>query len=319
MIARQMTKPTDSLPNIRADIRADSWAVRFAVATPSAKTVADRIGECLDATEVAVTLAEGPAGHWTIELSYPEEPDAAVISALVAEIAGADVAAGITVSTVAARDWVAESLAGLKPVTAGRFVVHGAHDRANAPRGIAMEIEAALAFGTGHHGTTRGCLMAFDRLLKAERPLRVLDVGTGTGVLAIAAAKSLHRFVLASDIDPQAVRVARANARANGVGALVGFVCAGSLTAPAFRRHGPYDLVFANILLLPLQRMAAALSRLVRPGGKVVLSGLLRTQANAALAAYRMQGLHLSRRIDLDEWSTLTLVRNSSPLPRGER
>jgi ribosomal protein L11 methyltransferase len=151
--------------------------------------------------------------------------------------------------------------------------------------------------------------LALDRILRAHRPQRVLDVGTGTGVLAIAAAKALRRPVLASDIDPTSVKVARANARANGVGAFVSVLRAAGLAGKTFRRRGPYPLAFANILLLPLVRLADPLSRRIAPGGFLVLSGLLRPQANAALSAYRMQGLCLAARIDLDEWSTLILRR----------
>jgi ribosomal protein L11 methyltransferase len=209
---------------------------------------------------------------------------------------------------------VAESLAGLSPVVAGRFAVHGAHDRDRLPpHRIAIEIEAALAFGTGHHGTTRGCLLALDRWLKSRRPrqTRVLDVGTGTGVLAIAAAKAIGRSVLANDIDPAAIAIARENARSNGVGPRVVIVRASGMRARALA-SGRYDLVFANILLSPLKRMAAALARRTAAGGTLVLSGLLRDQANAALSIYRLQGLRLRWRIELEGWTTLCLTRVGS-------
>jgi ribosomal protein L11 methyltransferase len=215
---------------------------------------------------------------------------------------------------------VSESLAGLAPVAVGRFVVHGAHDRAGIPvNRIGIEIEAALAFGTGHHGTTRGCLVALDDLCKSlprgRRSRRVLDLGTGSGVLAIAAARALRRRVLATDIDASAVRVARANARLNRTGAMVEVVKADGVTARSVRQGAPFDLVFANILLGPLQRIAAPLKRLLAPGGRVVVSGLLPAQANAAMAAYRP--LVLERRIDLDGWTTLVLSRRTdhSTLP----
>jgi ribosomal protein L11 methyltransferase len=157
-------------------------------------------------------------------------------------------------------------LADLKPVTAGRFTVHGAHDRPHVTANrISIEIEAALAFGTGHHGTTRGCLLALDRIVKRASPRRVLDVGTGTGVLAIAAAKALRVPVLASDIDPEAVRIAHENARLNGIAPLVQCLHAAGLAAPPFRTRAPFDLVFANILLAPLKRLAGPMRPLLAP------------------------------------------------------
>jgi len=247
--------------------------------------------------------------------------DQAALRDLAAAAGGIKAAGALRFERVAAKDWVATSLAGLKPVAAGRFIVHGAHGRGGIPQNrIGVEIEAALAFGTGHHGTTRGCLLALDRMGKSLRggraPLRILDLGTGSGVLAIAAARAWRRRVLATDIDAAAVRVARANARLNRVGPLVEAVTASGVTAPAIRARAPFDLVFANILLEPLQRLAAPLMEIVAPGGRVVLSGLLTAQANAALAAYR--ALALERRIVLDGWTTLVLRRSAQcPAARG--
>src|SRR5262249_55533858 len=199
---------------------------------------------------------------------------------------------------------------GLLPVVAGRFVVHGRHDRARlAVNRIGIEIEAALAFGTGHHGTTRGCLLALDHLLKARRARRILDVGTGSGVLAIPAAKACRRPALASDIDPHAVAAASQNTRANHVGAFVDVMRADGVRGRWFRSRAPYDLLFANILLQPLKRLATPLARLAAPHGRVVLSGLLASQANAALTTYRTHGLVLERRILVDGWATLLLAR----------
>ena len=233
---------------------------------------------------------------------------------LVHDCLGARAAQALAFEPIAARDWVGESLAGLSPVVAGRFVVHGAHHRGRlTSHRMAIEIEAALAFGTGHHGTTLGCLLALDRWLKSRRSrqTRVLDVGTGTGVLAIAAAKAIGRSVFASDIDLAAVVIARENALANDVGPRVRVLHAPGVRARALAVRR-YDLVFANILLSPLKRMAAALARRIAPGGTLVLSGLLHDQANAALAAYRFQGLRLSRRIELEGWTTLCLTRSGA-------
>jgi predicted O-methyltransferase YrrM len=183
------------------------------------------------------------------------------------------------------------------PVRAGRFVIHGSHDRARVRLNeIGIEIEAALAFGTGHHGTTRGCLLAFEAIRKRARNAHawhILDIGTGTGVLAIAAARALTIPVLASDIDPMAVAVARENARLNHVPSLVAVFTAAGAHAHRFEREGRYDLIFANILEAPLRRMSAAVTTLLAPGGYLILSGLLPAHAIGVIAAYRRQGLLL--------------------------
>jgi ribosomal protein L11 methyltransferase len=302
-------------------------AARLACDAATAARLADALAETLDAGDAAVAAFETADG-WSVEVHFAQAPDEAALRELVATIAGESAARAIAFETVAARDWVAASLAGLKPVAAGRFVVHGAHDRARVPADrIGIEIEAALAFGTGHHGTTRGCLLALDGWLKRSRSRlapfpalprkrgreKILDVGTGTGVLAIAAAKALRSRVIASDIDRRAVAVARANAHANAVGAIVEIVHGGGLGRARLRDGGPYDLVFANILLAPLRRLAGPIARAAAPGAHVVLSGLLAAQAAAALAAYRAQGLALVARIPLDEWVTLVLARPRRP------
>jgi ribosomal protein L11 methyltransferase len=278
----------------------------------SAHRIADLVAESLPADEIAVALVDSGTGRWRVAMHFRIAPDEKIIRALTAAAAGKAAAKALRFERVAAADWVRESLAGLAPVTAGRFIVHGAHDRARMPcNRIGIEIEAALAFGTGHHGTTRGCLLALDRLCKSRPRRRILDLGTGSGVLAIAAARALRQRVLATDIDGSAVRAARANAALNRAGGFVEVIRAEGVTAPKLRERCPYDLVFANILLRPLQRLAAPLMRLTAPGARVVLSGLLASQANAAIAAYR--GLALERRIDLDGWTTLILVRRQRP------
>jgi ribosomal protein L11 methyltransferase len=280
----------------------------------SAHRIADACGEGWAVDDVAVSLSDLGAGRWRLAIYFRAVPDQEAVRALVAAAAGHAAARRLRFERLAAKDWVRESIAGLKPVAAGRFIVHGAHDRGRAPANrIGIEIEAALAFGTGHHGTTRGCLIALDRICKATetRPTdgarRILDLGTGSGVLAIAAARALRSRVLATDIDPSAVRVARANARLNRAGPMIEIVQADGVAALRVRRRAPFALVFANILLAPLQRIAAPLRKLTAPGAHLVLSGLLPEQANAALAAYR--GFALERRIDLDGWTTLVLRR----------
>ena len=271
----------------------------------TAKRLADSLSEHLDLAETAVAAFEGIDGRWNVEIHFEQAPDEAAIRRLIGDAGGP---ADVMFETIAARDWVAASLAGLKPVAAGRFTVHGAHDRVHVTANrIGIEIEAALAFGTGHHGTTRGCLLALDGIVKRAFPRRVLDIGTGTGVLAIAAAKALRVPVLASDIDPEAVRIARENARLNGIAPFLEYLHAAGLGAPRFRTRAPFDLVFANILLPPLKRLAGPMRPLLAPSAHVVLSGLLAAQEQAALAAYRPHGLTLVRRIPLGEWVTLVL------------
>jgi len=281
----------------------------------SGHRIADLAAETFPADEIAVSLVDIGAGRWRVAMHFRAAPDEKIIHALVAAAAGDAAAEALHFERVAAKDWVRESLAGLAPVIAGRFVVHGAHDRARIPfNRIGIEIEAALAFGTGHHGTTRGCLLALDWLCKSgggRAPSRILDLGTGSGVLAIAAARALRQRVLATDIDGSAVRAARANAALNRAGSFVAVIKADGVAVSRVRERAPYDLIFANILLRPLQHLAAALIRLTAPGGRVVLSGLLASQANAAIAAYRC--LALERRIDLDGWTTLVLVRRQRP------
>lgn len=207
-------------------------------------------------------------------------------------------------------DWVARSLEGLKPVRAGRFFVHGAHDRDKRRSGdLAIEIEAGLAFGTGHHGTTAGCLELLEQVVVRERPGNALDLGTGSAVLAIALAKLAHIPVLATDIDPVAVRVAATNARLNHVKALVETVTAPGFHHPIFSRRAPFDLIVANILARPLMRLAPEMARHIRLGGSLVLSGVLDRQRDAVISAYVGQSFRHVRTLHREGWVTIHLKR----------
>jgi ribosomal protein L11 methyltransferase len=274
----------------------------------TAKRVVDLLTESFFEGQAAIAAFEGDGGRWDITVHFADPPDQASIRELVGLAAGEDAAQDIAFDTVQARDWVKATLEGLVPVPAGRFVVHGQHDREKVPPNkLAVEIEAALAFGTGHHGTTRGCLLLLDHVLKRYRPRRVLDLGTGTGVLAIAAAKALQIEVLASDIDPASVRVARENARLNETGGLVHTIRATGFSAPQFLQARPFDLVLANILANPLRQMATPMARHLAPSALVILSGLLTPQAAGVIAAYRARGLVPLRHLRIEGWSSLLL------------
>ncbi|MFC5342293.1 50S ribosomal protein L11 methyltransferase [Brevundimonas staleyi] len=214
----------------------------------------------------------------------------------------------VKVEALADADWLAMSLSGLPPVEAGRFFVYGAHDQGRVPPNrVNLKIDAGAAFGTGHHGTTVGCLIAYDELLKRERFDRVLDVGCGTGVLAIAAARTGSSLAIGTDIDEPSVRIANENAKLNHANAR--FVHASGLNDIKVRAGAPYDLVFANILAPPLVALSQDIKMSLRIGGVAILSGLLRTQERRVTAAYLSRGFRLERRIHRDAWSALVLRR----------
>jgi ribosomal protein L11 methyltransferase len=285
----------------------------------SARAMTELIGEIFDPAETAVaafeTVEDGP---WLLEAYFAMEPDEAAIRNLLRPVVGDEADKGVFVP-LEQQDWVEASLEGLNPVRAGRVLVHGSHDREQRrPNDVAIEIEAALAFGTGHHGTTRGCLLAFVDELKQRQPRHVLDVGTGTGILAFAAAKILKRPVVAGDIDPEAVRVARENARLNGIAPWMRLYVGPGVRNAMADRPGHFDLVFANILAKPLRMLAPSLSRVARRDGTLILSGLLIKDVAGVLSAYAAQGWHLQRRYDLEGWVALVLKRGgANPRPRS--
>ena len=281
-----------------------------------ARAVADLIVESFEPAEAASAAFEteekwpGGGRAWAVEAYFGVEPDEEELRALIAAASDEDTARSAAFGLTEKQDWVANALAGLAPVRAGRFLVHGSHDRVRVKANdVAIEIEAGLAFGTGHHGTTRGCLLHFDRLLKRRRPQRVLDVGCGAGVLAIAAAKALRRKAWLGDIDPVAVQVANANARLNGVGSLCRAIVSRGVEARALREGAPYDVVFANILAKPLRLLAPSLAAATAPDGEAIVSGLLLADVPGVLASWRAQGFYLAERIDLEGWASLRLRR----------
>jgi ribosomal protein L11 methyltransferase len=296
--------------------------MRLSCDEDTARRIADIIVETFDPAETAAAAFEEEeasvrkdwkCGRWIVEAYFGHAPDEAQIRDLVACAAGPAAAEAVRFDRVETCDWVAASLAGLTSVRAGRFLLHGAHDRgAVRANDIGIEIEAALAFGTGHHGSTRGCLLLLDRFAKRRSPRAILDVGTGSGVLAIAAARLFRRPVQAGDIDPVAVAAARANAKLNGVAHLVRPVVARGLGHSALQSGGPYDLVFANILARPLRQLAPAIAPLLAPGGEVILSGLLACDVAGVVSAYRAQGLALVTHLEIDGWAAL-LMRRGTP------
>ena len=260
-------------------------------------------------TGVGVFEIEDGSGLWEVGAYFLEQPDGVMLEVL----ATAFGAKPFALSELPEVDWVAHVRRELSPVDAGRFFVFGSHDADKVPAGrVPLQIEATVAFGTGHHGTTLGCLLAFDRLLTAGvRPARVLDVGCGTAVLAMAAAATLpEALVIASDIDQVAVDVAEANVAINGLEGRVECLEAAGLDHARIRAAGPWDLIFANILKGPLIELAPGISTQLATGGRAVLSGLLAVQADSVVAAYVASGLTLNSRDDIGEWSTLVLQRS---------
>jgi ribosomal protein L11 methyltransferase len=292
-----------------------------ALTTVMGEARANAIAQSLEQLEpkpvgVGVFEIEDDSGLWEIGAYYLDSPDAGLLDL----VAAAFEAKPFALSEVPEIDWVAKVRRELSPVEAGRFYVYGSHDADKVPAvlaqggRVALQIEATVAFGTGHHGTTLGCLRAFDRLFDAGfRPARVADIGAGTAVLALAAAAVLpDALVIASDIDQVAVDVAVANVAINGLQGRIDCLEAAGFAHPRLQAAAPYDLIFANILKGPLVELAPDMARHTAPGGLIILSGLLVVQAEAITSAYVSQGFTPEAREDLGEWSALVLKRNQS-------
>lgn len=285
-----------------------------ALTTLEGRKPAEALGAALETltpepTGVGVFEVEDDSGIWEVGGYFTETPDTVALD-LLAAVYGAK---AFTVSELPETDWVAHVKRELAPVEAGRFYVYGSHDADSVPEGReALLIEAAMAFGTGHHGTTLGCLRAFDRLLgEGLRCHNVADIGCGTAVLGMAAAKVWPEVVLASDIDQVAVDVAEVNVRANGLDGRVRCVEAAGFDHPELEAAAPFDLVFANILKGPLLALAPDMQTHVAPGGQIILSGLLNPQANEVIAHYEAHGFNLRHRDEIVDWTTLNLQKSA--------
>lgn len=280
----------------------------------SGKDVATALGTALEAlvpepTGVGVFEVEDGSGLWEVGAYFTETPDVAGLAVL----ATLHDVKPFTISEIPDEDWVAKVKRDLPPVAAGRFFVYGSHDADKVPNGaIPLLIEAAMAFGTGHHGTTLGCLKALDQLVNdGVVAQNVIDVGCGTAVLAMAAAHVYPNIALASDIDPTAVDVAIANVAANDLTDRVNCVVAAGFDAPALRDAAPFDLVFANILKGPLIALSADMAQSVTKGGHVILSGILNEQAAEVISVYAQNGFNLVAQESIVEWTTLTMRKSA--------
>ena len=283
-----------------------------ALTTLPGKSQAEALGDAMERldpepTGVGVFEIEDGSGLWEVGGYFVESPDETALAVLSAAFD----AQPFAVSEVPETDWVAHVRRELAPVEAGRFFVYGSHDADKVPSGsVPLLIEAAMAFGTGHHGTTLGCLKALDNLIaEGLAPARIADIGCGTAVLAMAAARVFDADVLASDIDPVAVEVAEANLAANGMAGAVQCIEAAGFSHPDIAARAPFDLIFANILKGPLIALAPDLIGALAPGGYAILSGILEEQAHAVETAYTSSGVDLLRNDQIGDWVTLVLRR----------
>ncbi|WP_342076763.1 50S ribosomal protein L11 methyltransferase [Yoonia sp. SS1-5] len=284
-----------------------------ALTTLTGEDAAYRLADDLEAvtpepTGIGVFEVEDGSGLWEVGAYFLEAPDVAAL-AILETLHGAQ---PFTISEIPDQDWVSKVQRGLAPVAAGRFFVYGAHDADKVPQdAVALLIEAQMAFGTGHHGTTLGCLKALDALLEAgQKPANIADIGCGTAVLAMAAAKVLDGRVLASDIDPVAVEVAIANVAANGLQGRVDCYVATGFDSREINMRAPFDLIFGNILKGPLTALAPDMGHHAASGGHVILSGILNEQADDVVRVYQQNGFNLVDRASIVDWTTLTMCKN---------
>lgn len=284
-----------------------------------AHRIAGALQDLIEPLPNALSLFEEPGEGWRIQSYYDSEEDAKAASQVL-EAALGEPPPPVTIAPVPDVNWVALSQAALPPVTAGRFTVHGSHDAYRVGRGPgAILIDAGEAFGTAHHATTYGCLLAIDRLTRRRNYSDVLDLGCGSGVLSIAVARALPGArIMASDLDVQSVAVAAANIATNRAGARISAIVASGLNHPRLRTPQSYDLLIANILAAPLIMLAGDIARATKPGGHVILSGLLTHQAREVTAAYRGHGFYLEDHSRIVGWSTLVL-RRAFDFPAGIR
>lgn len=311
-----MSEMTDNITDGAAP--AAGWKAEINTSRSSALTIEQAIEAAFEENPPSITTFEEDeaTGRWIVEIYFTGEPDRDHLESVLKDAVGDPV--DLHLAPLVDRDWVAESQALLPPIRAARFCVHGSHARDAIPAGVvALEVDASQAFGTGGHETTHGCLLAVDRLARGFKAQNVLDLGCGTGILALAAARVWRCPVMGSDIDPVAISVARRTARANGIGLsppaapahAVAYETAAGLTAARIRRRAPFDLIIANILMKPLCTLAPDIVGALEHGGKLILSGLLNSQAPAVFAAYRNRGLTLQERIVRGQWTTLVLKR----------
>lgn len=285
------------------------WMAAAETAPEAAEIVADILGE----KAAALTILSPPrAGKARIEALYQEEPDRAALTSqiLVATTLNGLRAPKLEVQETPSFDWLKKVAEDFPPFRTAGWTIHGAGHRHSVPdRRLALQIDASSAFGTGEHPTTRGCLVMLDWLLKREQPRRMLDMGCGSGILAMAYAKTTHGRAVGVDLDPDSVLIAQENIRANGLQKEVRVALGRGYTSALVKSNAPYDLIMANIFAGPLSQMAADLRRHLKPGGTAILAGLLNAQANRVLAAHRAQGLYLAKRLVIGEWSILALRR----------
>lgn len=290
------------------------WRSTFCVPAAQAMVLSD-IWDDIALSAACVEIEETPE-WWMIELVFNHAPDTALIMQRVKVLAhelGFSMP-DIVVEAMPREDWLARVARQFPPLRVGRYFVHGAHVQEKAPAAtIGIQVEAGAAFGSGEHSTTKGCLLAYDRLSKHTKFQNILDIGTGSAILAIAAAKSAKNVqMLATDIDPVAVQVAKENARLNGVGQQIETLCANGTNAPGIQRNAPYDLIFANILARPLVKLAPDIAKLLEPGGYAILSGLLVSQATMVHYAYQAQGLKKRLQWSEGPWCALVFQKGTA-------